>query len=93
MNRIFEDIINERKYQENRWGTDFDNKNTLNDWVSYIGFYCARASSMNATKQEQRKALVQVAALTVASLETFDKNGQFFPRHYDLDKNETEVKE
>lgn len=85
MNAILEAIKTEREYQDTKWGTTFDDKNTLNDWAAYIGIYTAKATDMgNAHFPEmQRKALLKVATLAVAALETMDRNGGFPARHYD----------
>lgn len=87
---IFEEIVAEREYQGRMagptatgWSTEFDDANTLNDWASYFAQYTARATKMGTPSAEQRKAVVKVAALAVAALEAFDRNGGFAPRHYD----------
>jgi hypothetical protein len=81
--KIFKEIEGERLQQDGKWGTKFDDANTMNDWATYINQYASRAAKMGASKFEQRAALVKVAALAVASLETFDRNNGFRPRHYD----------
>ena len=81
--QIFKEVSAERDYQDSRWGTEFDEKNTLNDWWAYSNHYWARAAAMGNTKEQQRAALVKVAALATAALERFDENDGFAPRHYD----------
>lgn len=81
--QIFNEIQAERLYQDNKWGTEFDDKNTLNDWIVYINNYAAKAAFMGNTPEEQRAALIKVASLAVAALETFDRNNGFPKRHYD----------
>lgn len=83
MSLLLEQIKAERAYQDLKWGGVFDDKNTVNDWGTYINVYLARATTMKATPEEQRAALVQVATLAVAAIETFDRNGGFALRHYD----------
>ena len=80
---ILTDMIKERVYEENTWGPAFDDKNTLNDWVAFANIYLGKASSMKATPEEQRKGVLKAATLLVASLQAFDRNGGFAPRHYD----------
>lgn len=80
---VLEEIRNEREYQNGRWGTDFDDKNTLNDWVTYIATYCGRASQFASPPSNQRRDMLKVAALAVAACEAFDRNGGFAPRHYE----------
>lgn len=76
-------LLNERSYQQEKWGTEFDDKNTLNDWVTYIVRYAGNAAEMGMTPETQREQLRKVAALAIAAIETFDRNGGFPPRHYD----------
>lgn len=83
LTRVLEDIKAERDYQDSRWGTEFDDKNTINDWVTYIATYCGRASSFSASPSQQRRDMLKVAALAVAACEAFDRNGNFAPRHYE----------
>jgi hypothetical protein len=79
----YSEIIDERTYQDGKWGTAFDDKNTINDWAAYIGIYLATATTMHAPKAKQREGLLKVASLAVAALQAFDRNGGFPPRHYD----------
>lgn len=81
--KILCDILAERKYQDEMWGTRFDDNNTINDWVTHIVKYCGRATVFEADPENQREAMIKVAALAVAALETFDRNGRFAPRHYE----------
>lgn len=81
---IFQEINKERDYQDSKWGIDFDNENTINDWATYINIYLAKATSFGVSKKDQRKFMIKVAALSVAALETFDRNGGFADRHYDI---------
>lgn len=87
---IFEQIEAERAYQDGKWGVAFDDANTLNDWTTYIVGYAYRGAAMENkdNKQAQRAALVKVAAIAVAALEAFDRNGEFAPRHYDPHANQ-----
>jgi hypothetical protein len=80
---IFGEIEKERAYQEEKWGTKFDDKNTVNDWGTYINIYLAKATDMGASKAQQRTGMAKVAALAVAALESFDRNKGFALRHYD----------
>jgi len=80
---IFQEIMKERDYQDTNWGDEFDTANTVNDWISYVNIYMSRAAAMEATLGTQRTSLLKAAALLVAALETFDKNGEFAPRHYE----------
>jgi hypothetical protein len=81
--QIFDQIEAEREYQDGKWGTEFDKKNTINDWLTYINIYGSRACEMGRPKKEQRKFLVKVASLAVAALERFDENNGFANRHFD----------
>jgi hypothetical protein len=77
-------VESERVYQENRWGSDFDDKNTVNDWVSYITAYAGRAVQADTPKDAYIQ-LMKVGTLAVAAMESFNRNNGFPPRHYDGD--------
>lgn len=85
---IFAAIENERAYQDEQWGTEFDDKNTINDWVTYIMHYAGDAARMNRETKildvpHIEKNLLKAATLCVAALETIGRNGKPALRHYD----------
>lgn len=85
---ILRDIQVEQQYQDAKWGTAFDDKNTLNDWVAYIARYLGKVDAPayglgTLNLAEVQKQLVKVAALAVAAIETLHRNKGFAPRHYD----------
>lgn len=89
---IFKLIDAERIYQEDRWGAEFDKKNTINDWVTYIVRYASNAAFHDKQPVDQEKvkaAFVKVAALAVAALEMQEKHGLAL-RHYDMEDNDAE---
>lgn len=75
LQRILEDVENERYHQVVRWGVENDDRNTLSDWLSYIKRYTQRAG--NAFVSNQRRRLIQIAALAVAAAESCDRNRGF----------------
>ena len=81
MDAIFEEIRKEREYQAGKWSPEFDRKNTLNDWVTYICRYASEAAFQDHL-EDSRVKLLKAAALCVASLQYYDASG-FAPRHYD----------
>lgn len=83
---VYDEIREERTYQDEKWGTEFDDKNTLNDWCTYIVMYLGKAAYMGSPKEAQRSFFLKVAALAVAALEAFDRNNGFAPRHYDKEQ-------
>lgn len=80
---IQQEVAQERLYQDQKWGHEFDDKNTLNDWNTYLGIYAAKATALGTPSAEQRAQMVKVAAIAVAALEAFDRNNGFPARHYD----------
>jgi len=80
---IYAAIDAERDYQDERWGNEFDDKNTSNDWCTYICRYAANAAAFDITTAQFREQMVKVAALAVASIEATDRTGGLPPRHYD----------
>jgi hypothetical protein len=88
---ILAEVNEEREYQVETFNDKFDDKNTLNDWVTYIGIHCGKASNWTAAPKQQREQMLKVAALAVAACEAFDKNGSFAPRHYEKDVKKDET--
>jgi hypothetical protein len=77
---FLESIVKEREYQEEKWGNEFDNFNTPNDWIVYICRYAGMASTGERSFHE---AMTKVAALACAAVETYERNNGLEPRHYD----------
>jgi hypothetical protein len=85
---IYEEIKKEREYQDRKWGHHADdNLNTPWMWVSYIGHYAttwmAGTFSLNSSMTDNfRTAMVKVAAIAVAAIESIDRqraqNGKTF---------------
>lgn len=69
---------------EKRWGTNFDDKNTLNDWVAYAMIYMSRATVINnqGKKDLQIDSLLKAAGLLVTAAQRIDDD-KMAPRHYD----------
>lgn len=82
--RITEEIVAERKYQQAKWGNKFDKLNTPNDWVCYIVQYLGKAVTLPWDAPTFRKMLVKVATLCFAAIEWHDRtDGEMPKRHYD----------
>lgn len=85
---ILEAISKERKRQDRLWGSEFDDKNTPNDWVAYITNYVAAGAydgrHEKFTVEGFRANLLKAATVCVAAVETIDRNnGKLAKRHYD----------
>jgi len=80
---IFTDIEKELEYARGKWGTAFDNRNTLNDWVTYTAMYATEAARMDTPPTRVRPLLIKAAGLLISAIERLDVNGRFAPRHYD----------
>ena len=92
MNNIIDEILAERKYQQERWGNEADD--TLSTpwmWVSYITQYATRwmAGTFDIptpVADSFRTHMVKVAAIAVAAIESIDRqraaNGKAF---YEVD--------
>lgn len=87
VSKIVDNVENEVIRQLKLWGTDFDDKNTANDWVAYITRYVAEGAydgrGGNYTPERFRKHLIKAAAICVSAIETIDRNGELTARHYD----------
>lgn len=80
--QIYDQIDTELDYAHGKWGTEFDSKNTLNDWAAYANIYLSRALEMGADEPTKRKNLIKAAGLLISALEWLD-SGKMPPRHYD----------
>lgn len=82
MNRkdIFEQVESERAYQDGKWGRDFDDANTPNDWIAYLIIYAARAVCIPWNKAKFREGILKVMTICCAILE----QDNYAPRHYDV---------
>ncbi len=70
-NKIFEEILWERKRQDEQWGgARNDEKNSRNDWVSYIVYQLGKSTYGG---EKFREAMVKVAALALAAIESYDR--------------------
>lgn len=89
IDKILEEIKNEREYQDQKWGHELDDKeNTPWMWASYIGQYATKwmAGTFIPLKQDVtasfRTCMVKVAALAVAAIQSIDRqreeNGKTF---------------
>jgi len=99
MLEVREDILDEIYAERDRqlevvgWSAEFDSKNTINDWVTYVVIYLGKAAewhtagrpSMGKTRDQARTNLIKVAALAVAALEVIDREKGPAARHYDTD--------
>jgi hypothetical protein len=89
MEQLLTDVRTELERAE-QWGTDFDDANTINDWISYITGYTGHvydyARSSRGRVQDLdgvRSELLKVAGLALSAVKAMDRNGSFPPRHYD----------
>jgi hypothetical protein len=80
---ILNELSRERDRQDTLWGHDFDDKNTLNDWISYITRYAGAAGSAAKTPNAQRAFMFKATTIGLAALEAFGRNKGFPPRHYE----------
>ena len=85
---IFDEIDTERKRQDELWGHEFDNKNTPNDWVTFVTRYLSKAADDRAVKREDfekeyRLNMLKAATIVIAALETYDRQQGTVRRHYE----------
>jgi hypothetical protein len=75
-----------RAYQDQKakWGHAFDDRNTPNDWVSFIVNYAVKGCTFRVTVAEFQEAMVDVAAIALAAVEAVERRGNTLAkRHYD----------
>lgn len=73
--KVIAQVITERKRQDMQWGGPaHDDTHDWCDWYSYIDHQlCDRY--LNGPKEQHRDALVKIAALAVAAIESMDRKG------------------
>lgn len=81
---IFTDVRNELDEAAQKWGSEFDGLNTLNDWATYISIYVGQAASM-ANKDDPHEVYRQLikAMGLCASAAGHVVEELIAPRHYD----------
>ena len=89
----FTAVTEERIYSLTQWDEeDFDDKNTLNDWVTYICMYATESAKM--ARRDDPTAiydkLIKAANLALSAARRV-REGTVAPRHYDGDDG-TEVR-
>lgn len=80
--QIYNQIDTELDYAHGKWGTEFDSKNTLNDWAAYTNIYLAKATAMAADQTTQKANLIKATGLLISAIEWLD-SGTMPKRHYD----------
>ena len=73
---ILEEIKKERERQDLRWGgPSHDDKYSMRDFIQWIEDYAGWARMMDSIENydEERRRLIQVAALAVAAVESLDR--------------------
>lgn len=82
-NTVISNILKELEYAKSKWDIEFDNANTLNDWVTYICMYATDAAKMTSSPSEAKKKLYKAAGLAISALSTLERNETFAKRHYE----------
>ena len=83
LEKVLEELKNERCYACDKWGNDFDDANTLNDWVSYICMYAGDSAKMFTQPEDSYILLKKVAGLAVSAMMAYRRNGKWAERHYE----------
>jgi hypothetical protein len=69
---VLHDVFVERERQNIKWGgADHDDHHTMDEWRALISGHCGRAP---LTRADDRRLLIEVAALAVAAVEALDRN-------------------
>ena len=81
---VFREVLGERYLQEVKWGgARHDDEHSPEDWIDFMRERLDRADEMIGCPEEEwpeegpdaeyRRKMVQVAALSVAAVESFDR--------------------
>ncbi len=83
----YDALKREQDYAHEKWGDEFDDRNTLNDWVTYAAMYSTDAARMDCQNDQdwQYRMLIKAAGLLMAAA-TRVREDRLTARHYDADK-------
>lgn len=84
----YDALKREQDYAHDKWGDEFDDKNTLNDWLTYAAMYASDAARMDRQDDQdwQYRMLIKSAALLMAAA-TRVREDRMAGRHYDTDRS------
>ncbi len=72
--KIFEDVLEERKIQDDEWGgPNHDDIHSSHDWVAFITKHLGKAVMWPFNGAGFRRQMVRVAALAVAAIAWHDR--------------------
>jgi len=72
--KIIEEILAEREYQDHKWGGDVhDDRHSSHDWVAFITKHLGKAVCWPWSGDRFRTQMIKVAALAVAAAEWHDR--------------------
>lgn len=89
--RVLADVRDERARQTEIWGgPTYDDQHGPGDWLDYLAEHTAKAEAQleldggywylnSRAAAEYRRRLIEVAALAVAAVESFDRADRTFP--------------
>lgn len=82
LNLVLDEVGREVMRAKEQWGEEFDEKNTLNDWVMYSHQYSSRATAINTSLEQQESDLRKAAGILISAIDMLKRKG-FAPRHYE----------
>lgn len=68
---VLQDIVSERNYQHNEWGTAHDDVHTPSEWRDLLNMYATRVASPDVGRRY--KALIAISAMAQASAESMKR--------------------
>jgi hypothetical protein len=85
---LLKEVADEVRRAAEMWGTDFDDRNTPNDWAVYCMIQLANACGMDYNdprfdSKKFREAMKKTAGLAISAIRALDRNDQMPLRHYD----------
>ena len=78
MEKVLQEIREERARQDVKWGTAHDDEHFPADWAILVSRYAIESVFMPTADEEfdgpkHRKQMIQAAALAVAAIESYDR--------------------
>lgn len=75
--KIIEEMLAEREYQDNRWGgPGHDDRHGSHDWIAYLTKHIGKAVMWPWDGPKFRIQMIKIGALAIAAAEWYDRHTQ-----------------
>jgi hypothetical protein len=72
--KVLSEVQEERRRQDEKWGAAHDGGHSFGRWIDLIDIQLTNAVGL--PNEQFRRHMVKVAAIAVAAVESYDRNGK-----------------